>query len=172
MFVWKLTHLLRGEGSGVVSFPSHTSSIFVRTFLINAALLRMFSLVERLATVDNGWGLVTETGSKADKKILPQCNTDERMKWSVCTLSEDGGRVLIRFCTFDGQLPLSTWQHLPILIHDGVSRVGSFLHLRISITLQNTAGQSTSDLLKPPTQNHTGTLPLWTTRGFSHSNFS
>lgn len=48
------THLLRGEGSGTASFPIHTSSIFVRTFLINAALLRMFSLVERLATVDNG----------------------------------------------------------------------------------------------------------------------
>lgn len=48
------THLLKGEGSGVASFPIHTSSIFVRTFLINAALLRTFSLVERLATVDNG----------------------------------------------------------------------------------------------------------------------
>lgn len=56
-------HLLAGEDCGVAPFPNHTSSILVRTLLMNPALDITFSLVERLVMVDSGCG--RDTG--------PQC---------------------------------------------------------------------------------------------------
>ncbi len=53
-------YLLKGDESGVVFLPTHTSSIFERTLLIKAALVITFSEAERLATVDRGWGLLTK----------------------------------------------------------------------------------------------------------------
>lgn len=52
-------HLFCGEVSGVLSLPTQTSPILVRTLLIKAALVSTFSVVDCLATVDKGRGLET-----------------------------------------------------------------------------------------------------------------
>lgn len=61
-------YLLKGDDSGVVFLPTHTSSIFERTLLIKAALVITFSVAERLATVDRGCGLLTR-GERREEQI-------------------------------------------------------------------------------------------------------
>lgn len=61
-------YFLAGEDCGVAPLPNHTSSILVRTLLINPALDITLSLAERLVIVDSGCG--RETGAQWFEKFL------------------------------------------------------------------------------------------------------
>lgn len=50
-------------------FPTHTSSIFDRTLLMNAALVSTLSLADRLAMVDSGCGRDTKKNTLSKSRV-------------------------------------------------------------------------------------------------------